>query len=109
MDTPTFTSNVQFEGDSTETEKAIASLMSDAAEFLGANPLASVHMSVLTNVDAYATAYVPGLLGMPRHTKNLDPNEWDLMELLSFIGKPVLVFREHYGNIAAIRLWPIGQ
>ena len=106
METPTFTSNVQFEGDSTETEKAIATLMSNAAEFLDANPLSSVHMSVLTNVDAYAAAYVPGLLGMPRHTKNLDLG-WDLKELLSYIGKPVLVFRKQSGTIAAIYLWPI--
>ena len=106
METPTFTSNVQFEGDSTETEKAIAALMSDAAEFLGANPLASVHMSVLTNVDVHATAYISRLLGVPGPPKSLDPNEWNLMELLSFIGKPVLVYREHDGTIAAIYLWP---
>ena len=106
MDTPTFTSNVQFEGNSTETEKAIASLMSDAAEFLGANPLASVHMSVLTNVDVHATAYIPRLLGIPGQSKGLDPYDWDLMGLLSFIGKPVLVYREHDGNIAAIYHWP---
>ena len=106
MDTPTFTSNISFEGEATNPEQAIATLMNAVAGVIGVNTLATVSINVLTNLDIHANTYVPHLLGYAGELPPLNSDEWDLQELLSYIGKPVLVLYELGGDIIALRPWP---
>ena len=106
MGTPTFTSNISFEGEATNPEQAIATLMNAVAGVIGVNTLATVSINVLTNLDIHANMYVPHLLGYAGELPPLNSDEWDLQELLSYIGKPVLVLYELGGDIIALRPWP---
>ena len=106
MGTPTFTSNISFEGEATNPEQAIATLVNAVAGVIGVNTLATVSINVLTNLDIHANMYVPHLLGYAGELPPLNSDEWDLQELLSYIGKPVLVLYELGGDIIALRPWP---